>query len=219
MYVFWAALFTAILYYFDYRKNHDISYFTNHSFLAWRTPLGLFVLIYLAIGLLIGGGYYFGIDIGLNKPLPEMVKQFFRDGTEPPVFVQHIVAGSILAYTTRILASSKAIPGYDGTIDGAVESLLKGEHDEKNIEDIRYEGKKNHIQKLLRQYRKNNNQAMDVNILVDRLRTYLKQTGTYNSPENAVLLEGLEKETNVETAFFTLATAGFPKRRLQLLIK
>lgn len=219
MYVFWAALFTAILYYFDYRKNHDISYFTNHSFLAWRTPLGLFVLCYLTIGLLIGGGYYFGIDIGLNKPLPEIVKKFFRDGAEPPVFAQHIVAGSILAYTTRILASSKAIPGYEGTIDMAIESLFKSEYDEKNIEDMRYEGKRNHIQKLLKRYRKNNHETMDVSILVDRLRTYLKQTGTYNSPENSVLLEGLEKETNIETAFFTLATAGFPKRRLQLLIK
>ncbi|SHG69617.1 hypothetical protein SAMN04488109_1445 [Chryseolinea serpens] len=122
----------------------------------------------------------------------------------------------MLASTSLYL---KAIPGYDGTIDMAVESLLKDEHDEKNMEDIRYEGKKNHIQRLLRQYRKNNHQAMDVCILTDRLRTYLTQMGTYNSPENVILLEGLEKETNVETAFFTLATAGFPKRRLQLLIK
>jgi len=148
-----------------------------------------------------------------------MVRGFFREGSEPPVFVQQIVAGFILATATRVIASSKTIPGYDGTIDMAVEFLLKGEHDDKNVEDIRYWGKKNHIKKLLRKYRKNNDHEIDVNILVDRLRTYLKQTNTYNTPENVVLLEGLEKETNIETAFFTLATAGFPKKRLQLLIK
>jgi hypothetical protein len=219
MYVVWAALFTAILYYFDYRKYHDTTYFSNHSFLAWKTPLGTFVLIYLAWGLIFALAYYYGIDIGLQKPLPELIESVFRDDIKPAPYIKQIIAGYIIATTARIFASSKTIPGYDGTVDMGVKFLLRKEHEEDNIEDIIFKGKENFIRGLLSTYKKRTGTDMTIDELVFRLTRYLKKTNTYDKPENVPLLQGIQKAMDVEIAFFTLANAGFGKKRLRYLVE
>jgi len=219
MYVVWAALFTAILYYFDYRSYHDTTYFSNHSFLAYKTPLGTFVLIYFIWGFIFALAYHFGIDIGLQKPLPEIIKGVFREDVKPTTFVEQIIAGYIIATTARIFASSKTIPGYDGTIDMGVKFLLRKDHEEDNIEDIVYKGKENFIRSLLNKYKKRTGREMTIDELVIRLTRYLKKTNTYDKPENVPLLLGIQGAMDVEVAFFTLANAGFGKKRLRYLVE
>ena len=202
-YVFTAAFFTAIFYYFDLRKKCDIRYFSHLSYWGLKSILGKYLVLYFILGLGISYAHELGFSVFKGQVSPfEQLSKFIIPGQNPPTWAKNILLSVIIAWTIRLVLSTKILPLFSGTLDSVIDKFffINLESDQKHSQ---LTGKNGFIDTQLKAFQKKTGSALNVATFGKSLITYIEQMDGLKDPKYVALIQdvgALSAENEIEKA-------------------
>jgi len=136
---------------------------------------GGYLFLYFILGLLFSASHHFGLYVfkGYKSPF-EKVYEYILPDHDPPVLIKNILLGGIIAWTIRLILSTKIIPIFSGTLDSVIDNFFF-----KNLESSQKHnqltGKNNFADRQRYLYKQKFGSPLTVTEFGKRLISYIEQ--------------------------------------------